>query len=279
MEQHTEEDTSEFLADFIDGYSFRNLIEYLRSTNTHGNIMLDKDGIYYQQSDANESLINDFEIDASELVRYEFYSDKEHIVLGININDMRTLTKSIGKKDSVRLYKLSQDPILYIQIMNSSERSADRSNMSIIRPQKLHQITYVLPEYTKPNLVVHALDFSKACAGMSTIKCPYVQTTSTGKGIVFKAVMNNGIVGKVESLGDTKTASLESTPIRLNIVDRECYANVNIKASTVKALSKINNLTSNGTVKIYTEKDKPLKFVTKIGIYGTLSIYVRSIEE
>lgn len=273
------EDNSSFVADFIDGYSLRNLIEYLRSTNTHGNFIFTKEGIYYQQTDASYSIINEFDIDAAELVCYEFSSEEEHIIVGVNINDMRTLTKSIGKKDSVRLYKVAGDPILYIQIIGSSERSSERANMSIIRPQKVPLITYDLPEYTRPNLVVHALVFSKACAGMTSIKCASVETTSTGKGIVFKAVMANGIVGKVESLGDTKVTSLGAAPPKLNLVDPDTYINVNVKASTIKALSKINNLTSNGTVKIYTETGKPLKFTTKIGSYGILNIFVRDIDD
>ncbi len=284
-----------FVAELLDGYSFRNLIEYLRATNTTGNFRFGKDGIFYEQADASVTVVNQFEIHTHELIHYEFSSRNEEIIVGVNITDMRSVTKTIGKKDSVRIYKKANDPILYIQTMGNLERSNERANMSTVRPHKLEVVYYDFPEYSRgeknPNCIVQASVFSKACAATSSIKCRSVVITGTGKGLILKAMMENGIVGRIENLGETGyngseyseskiiQSSSNGLKLRLNVRSPTESLDMKVKSTTIKALSKLNNLSPSGMVKIYTQPGNPLKLSCKIGTYGILNIYIRAIRE
>ena len=162
---------SSFVAEFSEGYTFRNMIEYLRVTNTKGNFRFSRDLIYYEQIDADNTIVNQIEIQTCELTHYEISTNKEEIIIGINISDMRSITKTIGKKDSVRIFKHANDPLLYIQIINQSSRSTNRQNVSIVRPQHVDLVTYEIPDYHNgekaPNCTIPTADFAKTCTSMS----------------------------------------------------------------------------------------------------------------
>lgn len=126
--------TASFVAEFSDGYSFRNMIEYLRVTNTQGNFRFGRESIKYEQANASNVILNQIEIQSFELTHYEFYSRTDEIIIGVTIADMRLITKTTGKKDGIRLYKMPNDPLLYIQIISQSVRGTDRTNISVVRP-------------------------------------------------------------------------------------------------------------------------------------------------
>lgn len=286
---------SSFIAEFSDGYSFRNMIEYLRVTNAQGNFRFDEDGIKYEQSDATQTILNQIEIFKYELTKYEFYSRTDQVIVGVNISDVRSITKTIGKKDAVRLYKKSNDPMLYIQIIHNS-RGADRTNVSVVRPRQVDLDQYDLPEYQRdekhPNFTLPASDFSRACTAISSVKCDMVLIHGFSGGAQFDAMMEGGIVRRFERLGNCDDCVLtqgrpdqsgssgnnERQSRRLKLIIKNERPTIKVRTSTIKALSKLNNLSSNGTVKFYMEQVNPLKLVCRIGTYGTLRVFIRSYE-
>lgn len=197
---------STFVAEFSDGYSFRNMIEYLRATNTKGNFFFSKDLIRYEQADASVTLLNQIEIQTCELTLYEFQSKTNEIIIGVNFNDMRAITKTIGKKDSVRLYKVEDNPSLHIQIINRDTRAAGRTNVSIVRHQQMDVIVYGFPEYKRdekhPNCTVPTSDFTKMCTAMSSVKCSYVSVYGLPHGVVFKGMLEGSTFGRIERFGN-----------------------------------------------------------------------------
>jgi len=69
----------------------------------------------------------------------------------------------------------------------------------------------------------------------------------------------------------------DCTPVyRLNSPESETYQNTvySISADTIKALAKINNISSNGAMlKIYYAYGLPLKIETTISTFGKFEIY------
>ena len=106
---------SSFVAEFHAGYIFRMLIEYLRDTNTSGNLVVTEECITYTQFDGPERLLNDFVIYTHELTKFEFHSKTGKIIVGINTNDFRNKAKSIRKKFCVTLYKEPGQDFLCMQ--------------------------------------------------------------------------------------------------------------------------------------------------------------------
>ena len=295
-----------FVADFTDGYSFRNMIEYLRTTNSNGNFRFRSEVIYYEQDDASHIIVNQIEINNCELSLYEFNSKASDIVLGVNISDMRAITKTIGKKDSLRIYKLAGDPLLYIQIIGNNSRGTGRQNISVVRPHKVEVVEYKIPEYKRseryPNCTISSTDFAKMCTSMSSLKCNYVTVYGLPKGVSFEGLTDGAMFGRIERFGsqdyspNIHSMDSSSSPLRLNNINvpntpkprlvikqttplPEDQIKIKIKMGLIKALAKLNNLTNHGMIKIYMEPDNPLKIICQIGNYGTLRIYIRSDDE
>lgn len=284
---------SRFCAKIVDGHTFRNLIEYFRGTNLHGNFRFNRAGIYYEQGNAGGDLVNQLQIFGSELIEYEYESRDEEIVIGATIADLRTITKPISKKDGIHIYKKPNDSFLYVEMLCDSERSGDNGNVATVRPNNIKIVEYTLPEFNDlyPNCKIRAAKFSKSCNSVSSIKCSHINMIGTSSGLIIKSVMENGIVGRVEHLGNTSDFNslysngelILNNDINLRIVDDEedeygfkpTY--ITCKSSTIKSLSKLNNLCSKGLIKIYSN-GKNLKLSCNIGNYGILNIYIDSVQ-
>lgn len=267
-----------FIAELSDGYSFRNLVEYLKTTNSRGNFIFREDGIHYSQSDSSNKVLNIVDIRACDLSYYRFFSAKPEIVIGINIPNFRTITKSIGKKDGARIYMYQNDPLLYIRILNQNTKMLNKNNVNIIRPQSVERAVYVVGEYknpeTSPNCTVPSIDFSKMCSAMNALRCSSVILQGYPKGVVFQAVLEGELIGRVDRFGDCNTDEMVPNFTSTPVSDEFTKLQIGVELSTIKALTKLNNLSTNGTIKIYMEPDLPIKIICNIGTYGRLTIHL-----
>jgi hypothetical protein len=276
-----------FLAETNDGYSFRNLIEYFKGTNTEGRFVFSSDFITYIKMDGRQTIINSAEIRTADLTSYEYNCDDEEFVVGVNIANMRAVTKSIAKKDGVRLYMFDGDANLYIQILSSHKQN--QSSFNIIKTCKTDNQDIKIDDYeegVKPNCTVPLSHFCRVCSSMTSVKCAYVSSKQIPGGIQFTGMIDGGIVGKVEPFYSS-VSSVDSLPTVENkgvikqsnipppqLVFEEDEDEIMISISNIKSLSKLNNLMTNGTIRMYQQKCLPLKLVCNIGSYGSLCIYI-----
>jgi hypothetical protein len=278
-----------FYAEFSDGYSFRNLIEYLKSTNTNGNFVFHKEGISYSQHNNSNSLLNFIELRSCDLPIYIYRSDEEFIRVGINLSNLRSITKSVGKKDSIRIYMLFNNPLLHISISSPNTKELNRNNVSVIRPQKLESIEYNIDPYKReenyPNCTTPAFDFNKMCSAMNALKCSHILVYGDETSIVFKGMFDGDLVGRTDTFGMSKKKEIQdvmssnNNPYSPDTHQINYSHYIKIDVSTIKALGKLNNLSPNGTIKMYMEEDLPLKMISNIGSYGKLTIYLRDIPQ
>jgi hypothetical protein len=292
-----------FYAEFSDGYSFRNLIEYLKSTNTNGNFIFHKDGISYSQHNNSNSLLNFIELRGYDLPVYVYRSTEDSIRVGINLANLRSITKSVGKKDSIRIYMVYNNPLLHISISSPNTKELNRNNISVIRPQKLEVVEYEINEYQRddssPNCTTPAFDFNKMCSAMNALKCTHILVYGDETSIIFKGMFDGDLVGRTDTFGIVKkkeehlpqlqeiseygkiiTSAYNDTiqPHTINKPSSNQH-NIKIDVSTIKALGKLNNLSPNGTIKMYMEEGLPFKMISNIGSYGKLIIYLRDIPQ
>lgn len=301
-----------FFAEINDAYSTRNLIEYLKATNVHGNFVFSKDRIVYCMSDATQTILNEIVILGCNLTRYVYNSSNEYEIVGMTISNLRKITKSIGKKDSICLYMLHNDPLLYIQIMSNNAK-ASRNNINIIKPQQskdndLYDTSDLEYQRTEdnPNCTVPVIDFCRMCTAMNSIQCSYVTIRGLPKGVIFEGIMEGGLTGRIDQFGICKGYNTNGAngrneeidlaglleDIRVDQIKMPTKApklviqsedvietRIKVKIETIKALAKINNLTSGGTgiIKLYIEEGLPLKLIMSIGNYGKLTIYLRDM--
>lgn len=300
-------------AEFSDGYSFRNLIEYLKNTNIAGNFVFTPDRVTYSRSDANNTILNEIVILKSNLTYYVYNAPTTEVIIGVTISNLRKITKPIGKKDSIRLYMLQGDPLLYIQIVSINTKALSRNNANFVRPQGgIDHLLYDVGDYTRtdenPNCTIPIMDFCRMCTAMNSISCTYVTIRGLPRGAIFEAMTDGSISGRIDKFGiidnpppppsvamtdfstiDSVVSNLQPTSIKMPTVKAPrlviqtaadlAETCIKVKIATIKALSKINNLsTPTGIIKLYMEPDRPLKLVCNIGNYGRLVIYLRDIE-
>jgi hypothetical protein len=292
-----------FYAEFSDGYSFRNLIEYLKSTNTNGNFIFHKEGISYSQHNNSNSLLNFIELRGYDLPVYFYRSNEEFIRVGINLANLRSITKSVGKKDSIRIYMVYNNPLLQISISSPNTKELNRNNISVIRPQKLDVAEYEITSYKRdessPNCTTPAFDFNKMCSAMNALKCSHILVYGDDTSIVFKGMFDGDLVGRTDTFGITKKKEPQhsqiaeisefgkvinpiynenDTPSMTNVNNNYQYS-IKIDVSTIKALGKLNNLSPNGTIKMYIQEGLPFKMISNVGSYGKLTIFLRDIPQ
>jgi len=258
-----------------DGYSFRNLIEYLKITNSKGNLIFREDGIYYQQTNVDDSILNQFHIRSKDLGQYRYNSESE-IVVGVNLSNLRQITKPVGRRDGIKLYMLKDDPKEYLYFLIHATKGENRENISYIQPEHVEKIDYTIEGFTRtdgdPNLFIPAGQFTKLFTTISSLKCINCLITAYHNGVSFQGNKVNGTSGHLERYGicGTKSASFNDG----TNVDEEMVGAITIDNPTIKALTKLGNLAHNDSIKIYMEKDCPLKLITNIGSYGKLTIYI-----
>lgn len=270
-------DSSYFVADFNDGYSLRNTLEYLKNTNSSGVLKFFPDKIVYEQSDKTKVIVNKIEINTSDLAHYEFYSENNLISIGLNISDVLSVTKTIGKKDGVRFYKLKDEQYLYIQIISQSSNAVEKDNVSIIKPQQINLLPFEEPEYERsertPNAAILSSKFSKLCKALSALKCETITVIGYPEGITFASISQGVLIGRIEKIGNVDDEPIDSC------IENMKRPLIKIRCSTMKSLGKIGNLCTTGMVKMFIEHGKPLKLISKIGNYGTLKSFIYSYDK
>ncbi len=292
------DNNSSFFASFTDGSSFRNMIEFIRLVNIEGVFRFRKDSIIYEQSDNENNILNVITLRSYHLTEYEFSSKSEEIIVKVNLSDLRNITRNVGKKDQVDIYKLSEEPnSLYVRIRSQSEKGSDPQTY-LISTSSTDYTIYRQPEYRRgkkdPTCTVYQTDFSKLCKSLVTIKCSHAMIHGFEHGIIFKGVLSSGNIGSVKEFGkcssnqavsvssmksvfnnnnNLKVKKSSAPPPRLKIGSGETEI-FKIPINIIKYLIKLNALSPTGTLKIYVEKDLPLKLVCDIGGFGKISTYL-----
>lgn len=263
-------------AEFTDGYCLRNLIEYAKSTNTSGNFIFTPDKILYARADANSTLVNEFIISACNLSYYEYRSEEPEIAVGIKLSDLRSITKSIGRKDGLRIRMYQGDPLFHLEIVTSNTKGMNRNNENTLRPQTVSEPGYEVGEYavdSQPNYKISVADFCRSCMSMNSIKCSSVLISCYPNSITFEGTLEGGIVGRRDfyhRLPDGQPETGEPT--------RTLRVRVNI----IKSLSKLVNVCNGtGVIRFFLgldEANDPLRLRCKIGAIGHLNIYLQEAE-
>jgi hypothetical protein len=294
-----------FVGEFMEGYSFRGIIDYLKLTNVNGPFIFSKDYINYSQCDATETILNNLEIRTFDLTHYQF-NHNSPIAYGVTLATMKQHMSVVGKKDGVRLISYLSQPFLFIQHLGQGNDEASRKNISMVRVQSTEPVQMTVEGYQRsdndPNCTVRVQDFCKTCANVVKAKSDYVTIKSCPTGIRFQAMLDGSISGSYYEFGNFNKAPLlednkneqlkrltdylssitfdadikaETTGPKLVIKTNEELNTIKVKSSYIKALSKLNNSFKEGTVKMYMEEGLPLKLIFN-NTYAKLTVYLQN---
>lgn len=297
------DDNASFFVTFVDGSSFRYLIEYLRLISEEGSFVFHPKAITYVKGNEDMTILNVLKIKTYELTDYEFISFNDKIIATINLADLRNKTGTVGKKDQLDIYRRQDEPSnLYIQ-MRSQEKSTGDDGMLYC----MHMTSDTLTEYedivytrdkTSPVCTVYQSDFSKLCKQLCKNKSSYIEFIVYENGIVIQGYDLDGKAGALKKYGnfqEEENSKISNTKSMLNVKgntkksnkkapklkirDKNEIERYKVDLKQIKALAKINGFSSNSTIKFYAERGLPMRLDCNIGTFGKLSIYIRSFDE
>jgi len=257
-----------YLARFNDGATFKALIEYLKIALKEANLYFSKDNISLKHSDSTNVMAIEVNIDTKEIGNYEFNSEKQEC-FGFDLKIISSITKHIGKKDSLILSKYENEIEVMIQkikkIGSTSGISYDTIRNKVIED---HQIEGELPVYEKkPICSILNSEFLDMCKAMDDKKYDRVEVAVYPNGIVFEVNSKNDISKKFHKFGDVGKYDSGEGEIR----------RIRFGMNIMKSLSKLSNVSSgnNSNIQIFVENDFPLCICSKVGNYGSIRILIR----
>jgi len=310
-EQNDDVDTNELIieqdpstdisVEFHDANSFKCLLEMLKShgsIHNGGNMVFTKEGIKYEQSNVDNTILSSVFIYAEELCEYVFISSQERFIVGFSYDDICGITKDVSKKDRLRMYKVPKQNQMYMQIIQQNGEATDETNLRSFKIRTIAYNTYDigdLGEFSEtPVKVVDTQRFKKMTDTMTSIKSKYITIQSTDDSIIINASKtgtssavikwgNTGSSNFVDRSGicqrfaRTKTIQTSSKKAKINILPLGFKNEIVTDFSTIKSLSKFHNLSTTGTLKLFMNSNA-LKIEGYVGTYGLIVVYIRSNE-
>lgn len=253
-----------FSCTFTDGYSIRNMFEFLKGTNVEGNIVFSKDKITYTQDNSCHSILNCVYIKSSEVI-YQFNSVyANEVIVGISLADIVRVTKGISKRDAFKMYFTRRDSRVHCVVLSGN--SSHNNNISYLTPKNLSSCIYELPYGPdgNPNLSLPLTDFCRSISAFNTMKCLSVRFIGYRHGCVLDGLDASGILIKKYTFGDvpeTATAIVTHT----------------FRSSTLKPLSRVINVSPiASTLRLHFMAENPILMSLKVGVYGELLVYLRN---
>lgn len=262
---------SSFIAEFYDGYSFKNLVDFLRRINTTAVFEFRPHLIEcYHHDQELKNILAHVVIKGKDLYKYHLETEGDSLSVGVNLRDLQKLIKSIGKKDSLTIYKKKKEQFIYIQVSNSNNKSS-QNNFSILRPCKVEQVIIDIPRYNTPedypNLILASNSISNTANSMNVLKSSLVRIRVQGNDLTIDNLSDDRSSGRVDSFAMRKYDG-----------EKIEYESL-VKVQTLKALSKLQNLNPSGLLKLYLEEGKPIKIVSRLASFGKLRAYLSSVDE
>lgn len=273
-------DNTLFVCQFNDGYSFRNEIEYLKSTNTDGNLVFTRTSITYAKSNGSHTLLNRLRI-RTEDINYFFNTNLvKQLIYGFSLSEFARITKGIGKRDGFKIYMTKDDPRACCVLLSHNAQVSAQQNVSYLTPKEVPVEDYEVPREfinrIEPNCAPPISEFCRSCSALNTAKCLHVRLVCYKDGLILDGLDASGKTVKKYGFGGPqiivdplikKDPDKEQIPIVTHIVH----------VSTIKAISRMTNISPQSSpIKIYFEPDCPILISVKVGVYAEHETYLRS---
>jgi hypothetical protein len=269
-----------------EGYSFRHLIEYLKSCDSMCIFIVSPNYIKIQQCGYdqidfdNKNILNEIDIDIKN-INYTF-DGKDEISFGVNVMELNNVfIKSIQKRDVVYIEKDKNSLDLNFHIGNIKE-------VAKIRLQILDNIVYNKPPYyniKEPSFIVDSNQIIKACKKIATSKADKIMMYVYYGGLKFEAKRDGNISSIITEIGECnryipiEKLSLDSEVKLVTKVSKTELISIKLRMSTIKSIHKMCSLikSDNKDIHIYIEPGLPIKFIGNISTYGKINIYIKTI--
>lgn len=300
-----------FIMHIMDGYSFRNTLGIIKSETDYATMLLSPETIEISFISSSKCAVHKIVFFTKELTMYKYNIRDEQgnlypqYPIAFETNEMFNTAKGIGRRDGIRLYWLSDDTKINVQPIKTSTKDPGRAGALFVNIHNMEYKCYTAPDSysSEPNVRVQAKDFADICSQANTLKCSSLEIIGHNSAVTFKGIMPSNTLAfvnrftsqvdvprsqivptnmdEIGTLIDCLRVSNISAPmptgLSLNIIKSEDLLTIKVPIGTVKALSKIHNISPSGTlIRLFFASGKPTKIESPIGTYGVYVICLRN---
>ena len=243
------------------------LAELLQNNIKTACFTIDKTGIKLRMMDHHRKILIDIALDADNFSLYKYKSNTPRSV-GLNLNHLHKMLKTIKKKDSLQLFIDDENQTeLGIKVIPKENNRTTTSTIKILNVQNIDiDLPGGLNNYGKP-VIVPSSEYQKTIKDMNNIG-NLINVTSKNFHIRFQCDAGGVIKRKVEF------GELEDSDNEYSEEDNEY--NQYFYTEQLSRVTKISGLSS--TIQIFTKEGHPLLIKSSIGNIGKISIYIKSKE-
>ena len=247
-----------------EAYHIKILAELLSNNLKTGYFQIMEDKITLKMPDDNKKTLIELDLFAEYFSTYKF-KNPNTIYMGLNLNHLHKMLKSIKKKDSLQLFITSENTKqLNIKTIPKENTRKTLSNLTI---QPIQNIDVIFPqEYNKP-IIVSSTEFQKMCKDLSNIGNDIKVTVSNC--IINFSANDDEILKRRVTFGENEDSDSETE-------EEESIYEATFSTDQFSRITKIAGLSTN--IQIFSGENLPLLFKTNIGSLGKISVYIKSKE-
>lgn len=297
-----------FMIHILEGYSFRNLMGIVKYEISHASMILSEKSIEISFISSNGRSGHKIILRPLDCLEWTYNLRNEEgrlhdeYPIAFDTTELFNITKSIGKKDGIRIYLLPRENKLNIQLLKMSTKDPSSAEIFMIKILQVEHSRYVPQEYTtESNIRVLSKNFTEMCGCVIDQKCETLEIEANNNSIIFKGIQANQNVAYIKRY-EGQSQNFQQEPLKLannineianmmknlnldkkkttggglslNVVTSNSVS-IKVPIVTIKVLSKIHNVAGNAALlKFYVEKKHPLKIELSVGNYGSYEIFL-----
>lgn len=275
-------------AEFFDGYTFRQQIEFCKVALSCLPMVFTSDGIRIIRGNGDNSLVASIFMREKDLTH--FYVDKKYYnskalnahVMSVNLAEFHSHIKATAKKDGFRIWQYAEYPDIVLCQLYGGNKNSDSGHI-IVRTEKYDHLTYSFVDSIKvtdsPNAKVPLASFCNACNNIVRVKYHIAKLEVYPKGAHLmggnetRSSSRNAQWGDCSMVKKSRFISTNKAPEPVQVFT------TTISLPVVKALVKMANFNTGGVVRIYCKDDGLVRLEVSIGCYAEICCYVREPDE
>jgi proliferating cell nuclear antigen len=185
--------------------------------------------------------------------------------MGINVHHVYKMLRSVKKKDSMIMFINESNPSdLGIQIIPKDQT---RLTTSFIRIQNIQNLEIEVPTAYDNSVLVSSCEFAKMCKDMLQMS-QTIHIRSTKFNVRFTCNLGS-VYSREVMLGETGFMNNN-----VNINNDETLFEEDFDTEQLSRIIKVASLSS--SMNIYCTPEYPMFIHTKIGLIGTISLFLKS---
>lgn len=283
---------------FIDGNTIRHLFNFLMSTVKVAPLLFKKNGIEILRGNEGVSVVTQVKFNPLQLLEYTFdparsnqavYDDKKNIIenecvhaMSFDLKEFQRIVKNVSKRDGIELAVYEGNPNIIMRNFGSNKNNEVTTTIrsTEYKPSGIKIADSSFSQsLDSPSCKVPLDAFCAVFSGLATMKCNSATINCYPKGVAIGSQTSNQVVSRVGEWGicDTEQRMIHTTTGPELVIRRKTaktFFSTNIPDTVITPLSKIYNLCPKGIVQIYSECDNMVRFLTCVGSYATLTVYI-----